>query len=192
MLRDTAARALSILGHPALLMPAAIVGTTLSGGAPAATVAVAAGASLAVAGAVLAYSFLRVRSGAWAHPDASRPDERLQLNLFLLATLLVVSVLSYSQSRPQAVTLGALLCAGIIATALLLRKRLKVSLHVAFAMFAAALWWPNPVFALQLALAGGLAWSRLALRRHTQAEVVIGAIVGAVAGLGFLVYGRTS
>lgn len=186
MLRDTAARALSILGHPALLMPAAIVGTTLSGGAPAATVAVAAGASLAVAAAVLAYSFLRVRSGAWAHPDASRPAERLQLNLFLLATLLVVSVLSYALSRPPAVTAGTLLCAGIIAAALLLRGRLKVSLHVAFAMFAAALWWPSPVFALQLALAGGLAWSRLALRRHTAAEVVVGAIVGAVAGLAFL------
>jgi membrane-associated phospholipid phosphatase len=192
MLRDTAARALPILGHPALLMPAAIVGTTLSGGAPVATVAVAAGASLAVAAAVLAYSFLRVRSGAWAHPDASRPEERLQLNLFLLGTLLAVSVLSYSLSRPKAVTLGALLCAGIIAVALLLRKRLKVSLHVAFAMFAAALWWPNPVFALQLALAGGLAWSRLALRRHTPAEVVIGAIVGTVAALGFLIYGRAT
>ncbi len=186
MLRDTIARALSILGHPALLMPAAIVGTSLSADAPAATVALAAGASLAVAGVVLAYSFLRVRSGAWAHPDASRPAERLQLNLFLLGTLLAVGVLSYALSRPPAVTAGALLCAGIVAAALLLRGRLKVSLHVAFAMFAAALWWPSPVFALQLALAGGLAWSRLALGRHTPAEVVLGAIVGTVAGLAFL------
>lgn len=190
MLRDTAARALSILGHPALLMPAAIIGTALSSGAPAATVAVAAGASLGVAAAVLAYSFLRVRSGAWAHPDASRPAERLQLNLFLLVTLLAVSVLSYSLSRPRAVTVGALLSAGIIGAALLLRGRLKVSLHVSFATFATALWWPIPVFAVQLALAGGLAWSRLALRRHTLAEVVLGAIVGAVAGLGFLLFGR--
>jgi membrane-associated phospholipid phosphatase len=185
-LRNTAARALSIIGHPALLMPAAIVATTLSDGAPAATVAMAAGASVAIAGAVLAYSFLRVRSGAWAHPDASRPAERLQLNLFLLVTLLAVAALSYSMSRPRAVTLGALLCSGIIAAALLLRARLKVSLHVAFAMFAAALCWPSPMFAALLALAGGLAWSRLALRRHTPAEVVLGAIIGTAAGLGFL------
>jgi membrane-associated phospholipid phosphatase len=36
-----------------------------------------------------------------------------------------------------------------------------------------------------LALAVGVCWSRLVLRRHTLAEVVVGFVAGGVAGFGF-------
>ena len=67
---------------------------------------------------------------------------------------------------------------------------LLMSLHAAFAVLVAGLPLPNvsAVLAL-LALAAGVSWSRLVLRRHTRAEVLVGLIVGlqagAAAGLGF-------
>ena len=61
---------------------------------------------------------------------------------------------------------------------------LKVSLHAAFAVFAAALVWPGVAsVSLMLALAAGVAWSRLVLQRHTLAEVVVGLLLGSASGL---------
>lgn len=70
------ARLVSILGHPLLLMPAAGLAAwiTLNGAdTQALWIVIAAGLAAMV---VLGYSYWRVRSGAWAHVDASERGER--------------------------------------------------------------------------------------------------------------------
>lgn len=185
MNRQTVARALSILAHPALLVPATVVGLAVHQGASPVVVRTAATAAGIVAAAVLLYSVVRVRAGHWAHADASRPAERLQLNVFLAAALLAAAGWANASGAPRGVTTVLLLCASIVGAALLVRRWLTLSLHLAFATFAAVLSWPTSATLLLLLVAAGLAWSRLVLRRHTPAEVLAGASAGAAAGVVF-------
>ena len=178
-----AARMLSIVGHPAVLMPAAVAAAASRAGQPPRLLAVAVGTALAVAVIVGLYSVRQVRAGRWAHIDASHPRERAQLNVLLALLLGGAALLLLLSGQPLPVALGALLAALPVLLAQLLRRRLKVSLHAAFAAFAAALLWPHPVGTLVLGLlALGVAWSRLVLRRHSLAEVATGLLLGLACG----------
>jgi membrane-associated phospholipid phosphatase len=85
-------------------------------------------------------------------------------------------------SRTAALWLGGQsrsVVAGLASSALLVlvahaaRRWLKISLHVAFAVFSAVLLWPRiGAVAALLILAVAVAWSRLVLGRHTRREVV--------------------
>jgi hypothetical protein len=78
----------------------------------------------------------------------------------------------------HAVEAGAVVLAAIV-----LRRRLKLSQHVAFNLFAALAVLPSVGAALALVgLTGAVAWSRLKLGRHTRAEIGVGTVVGLVVG----------
>ena len=178
---DSAARAVSIAGHPAMLMPVAVAIA-----APTHIRSAALAVSLVCAGAVLGYSLYKARRGQWAHMDASVPAERAQLNLRvgagLLATAGALWLAGVHAGFPVVVGLSGL----IVAAGHLFRGMAKLSLHVAFAVFAAFLVWPNHLAAATLALTAiGVAWSRLALQRHVAADIILGALAGAAAGLAF-------
>jgi hypothetical protein len=184
MNKRIAAQALSILAHPTVVMPVAVVGAAVNRGAPVVGLLLSGGAAIAVAFAAMAFSYFRVRSGRWSHADASRPAERLQLNVFLVVALLLAAGVLWGVLKSEAAAVGAMVCAGVVLSALLLRGWLKLSLHVAFAALGASLLWPSKVAVLCLAvLAGAVAWSRLVLLRHTPAEVGLGALVGVLAGV---------
>ncbi|CAN7444329.1 hypothetical protein [Rhizobacter sp. LjRoot28] len=178
------ARTLSVVGHPALLMPAAVAGGAWFHQAPVRALAVGAAATLAVSACVMGFSAWRVRTGRWQHPDASVPVERHELNRFLLLLLLGGAVALAAAGEDGVMAAGLGLSGAIVAFAQLLRRWMKVSLHAAFAVFSAALLWPGPpAFALVLLLALGVGWSRWWLRRHRAVEVLTGWATGAVAGL---------
>lgn len=182
-----AAKALSIIGHPAVLVPAAVVITAILKDAPASTVFAAIMAAVAVAVIVMTYSFVQVRSGRWSHVDASIPHERSQLNPVLVIFLLAAAGACIATSQDRQIVLGLLLSAVLVLFAHLLRAWLKTSLHVGFAVFAAFLLWPSTVsVGAMLVLAAAISWSRLALQRHSRREVLVGALLGAVAGAGYL------
>ena len=184
-----AARTLSIVGHPALLMPLAVAVAASGAGAPPQLLQVALGTAVAVAVIVGLYSLWQVRAGRWAHVDASQPRERRQLNRFLAALLGGAALLLWTLGQPPQVALGPLLAALLVLLAHGLQRWLKVSLHAAFALFAAALAWPHVGLTLGLVLlAAGVAWSRLVLRRHTRAEVLLGLLLGTACGGAFRVF----
>jgi hypothetical protein len=178
-----AARGLSVLGHPALLMPLAVALAAQGAAAPPRLLWLALATALAVALIVGIYSLWQVRRGRWAHVDASHPHERRQLNRFLLLLLCAAAALLWALGQPPALAAGPLLAAALVLLAHLLRRWLKVSLHAAFAVLAVALVWPawpaTPALAL---LAAGVAWSRPVLGRHTCNEVLLGLVLGAVFG----------
>lgn len=181
-----AARALSIVGHPALLMPVAVPLAALQRGASAQHTGLAAGAALAVAVFVGLYSLRQVRAGRWSHVDASGHAERLQLNRLLVALLLAAAALLGFGARSLVLAAGLGTTGAVVLAALALRRHMKLSLHCAFAAYAAALLWPLwPASAAVAALALAVGWSRLRLRRHTLREVVAGLATGAVSGLAF-------
>lgn len=181
------ARLVSVSGHPAVLMPVAAVIAS-----PDTTVTAAVVVSLVCATVVVGYSVYKARRGDWGHIDASLPVERAQLNsrvgLGLLAAAGVLALAGLHAGVSLAVGLSGL----IVLAGHVLRSLAKLSLHVAFAVFAAFLVWPSHAAAAGLAAAAvAVGWSRIALRRHVPADIMLGALVGASGGWVFhLVLGR--
>ncbi len=182
-----AAKALSIIGHPSVLVPAAVLIAATQKDAPDSTVLVALLAAVAVAVIVMAYSFAQVKSGRWAHVDASIPHERRQLNPVLIVLLLAAAGACIATGQDRQIVLGLVMSAALVLLCHLLRASLKASLHVGFAVFAVFLVWPSLVaVGAMLFLAAAVSWSRLVLQRHSRREVIAGALLGAIAGAGYL------
>lgn len=172
------ARALSILGHPVVVLPLA---AWLAADRDA-DVRTLAGLG-AFGAAVLAWSWWQVRRGRWGHVDASGTTERRSLNLFLIVLFAVGTALAWRFAPPE-VAWAIGLSLPIIALALLGARWCKLSLHVAFATYAALLLWRIGPWAVLcgLCVAALLAWSRLALARHAPRDLVAGALAGTLSG----------
>lgn len=180
------ARVLSLVGHPALLMPATFLFSVAGNDASALTLQTVVVGSVFVGGSTIAYSWRQVREGRWSHVDASLPHERSQINLFLMALFFGAAALMVALDQPQPLVLSSALSGALVALGHLLRPWLKMSLHVSFAVFAASFLWPSMVGTLViLILAIAISWSRLALARHTWQEVIIALLAGAVTGTVF-------
>lgn len=181
------ARALSVLGHPALLMPlAASANAAARGGGPDLVGTVAA-VSVALALVVMLFSAGQVRAGRWRHVDASVPQERRHLNLLLCGLLFGGAALLGAAGAAPAVALGLGLGGVLVLLALVLARWLKLSLHVAFASYAALLAWPAWGWMLAgLVLAAAVAWSRLVLGRHRPPDLWAGALAGVAVGAWFV------
>lgn len=140
----------------------------------------------AFAAVVMAYSSWQVRRGRWSHVDASEKSERRSLNRFLFAALLVSSACAAWLGFSAQLTLGLALSSAMVLLAMLTSRWCKLSLHMAFVMFAVFLllleapWWAGLA---GLCFAGAVAWSRLALRRHVPRDLIAGAAVGTLAGM---------
>ena len=184
---DLVARAVSILGHPLVLMPTAVVALMLLQGNGRHAGWAAAG--LGMFGLlIMLLSRHQVRHGRWQHVDASGKEERSSLNRFLLALLIAATLACLLGDASLPLTLGLGLSAAMLVVALATARWCKLSLHLAFATFAALLlanlsWW---VGLAGLLFAVVLAWSRLHLQRHVPRDLVVGAGTGLLAGLAFL------
>lgn len=193
-MQQSFARAVSIFGHPMLVLPMAALALTLSRGETRTALWMAVGFA-AFAALVMAYSGWQVRRGRWSHVDASNTGERQALNRFLLAALLVATALAALFGHSRDLTLGLGLSAAMVGIALLTARWWKLSLHMTFVVFAASLlllgasWWVGLV---AVAFAVLVAWSRLALQRHVPRDLVAGMAAGALAGMVFATVGMSA
>ncbi len=186
MSRAALARLISIVGHPALVVPGAVL-LAVSGDAPPRVVRPALLSALFVAAAVMAYSLRQVRTGRWSHLDASVREERRQLNLFLAVLLTAVAGVLWLRAEAVAIVAGVASAALLAAVAHASRQWLKISLYVAFATFGAAFLWPSVAgVAAMIVFAAVVAWSRLVLKRHSTMEVAVGGLLGLGVGALFL------
>ncbi len=179
------ARALSIAGHPLSVVPLAVFASFVArGGDPRRALPFALGFA-AFAGLAMGYSWWQVRRRRWAHVDASDPAERRSLNRFLFLALAAGAGLLGWQTSARELALGLALSAALVLAGAAAARWCKLSLHVAFATYAALLLARVGVGAASagLAFAAAVAWSRLALSRHIPRDLVAGAIGGAAAGL---------
>ena len=178
------ARALSIIGHPAIVLPLVItVRMVIAGPRPQLNWFII-GVSIFVAGTIVLYSWLEVRRGNWTHVDASNKTERTKLNLILAAVLLGSTFGATLLDQSPIIPLGLFISSLMPVFALLLSKYLKVSLHTSFTAFAAFLFWPSILWVLVgFVLSLAIGWSRLVLGKHTFWEVLTGAVIGCAAGI---------
>lgn len=179
------ARALSILGHPLVVLPMAVMLLAVDDGADRQRLSGLALLLGGLAGLVMAYSWWQVRRQHWRHVDASARTERRSLNRFLSIALAIAAVFAWTWASQRELALGLALSAALIALAMLSARWWKLSLHVAFAVFAAVLLarvsWQACVGGL--AFAAAVAWSRWALSRHAPRDLIAGAVAGGSMGL---------
>ena len=180
--RAALARWTSILLHPFAVF-AALALLAAWRLEPASLPRTAIGIAVAI-GVVWGFVLQRRRSGRWGTVDASHPRERPAL--YALALAVALGYWAWLGGRESAVAAGVLVVVAMLFVAAMANRWIKLSLHMASLAFAAAallaLW---PVAGvLALALLPLLGWSRLALGRHRPAEVLGGALLGLLAGVG--------
>lgn len=180
------ARAISIFGHPLVLLPLAVLALTVSAGDGKQLPAMAAGLAV-FATVVMGFSWWQVKRGQWRHVDASGADERVALNRLLMAMLALGTLGAQVLGAPFELVLGLGLAAAMVVAAAMLGRWCKLSLHMAFAVNAAwLLGMAHPWAGVAgFAFAALVAWSRLQLQRHVPRDLMAGAVAGTVAGIVF-------
>jgi len=170
------ARWVSILAHPFVM--ASLMALT-AGPRSALLVATFTVVPLAILMAV------QVRSGRWDDVDASHRAERPAL--FAVAGLGLLALAVYlAVAQPISPLLRGLLApVGLLGGAALVNRWVKASLHVGFAVLAAAVLIQvgSVVGWAMVLVVPVLGWSRLALRRHHPGEIVAGVLLGLAASL---------
>ncbi len=186
-MRVAVARAISIAGHPVVILFVAVVVAASTRGASIRQLWFVGGGLAAFGVVVLGFSWFQVRSGRWSHIDASARTERKSLNVFLVVLCFLAAVLVWFLTHRLYMWLGLGLSGTLALVALLIARWVKVSLHVAFAAFATAFLWPIKLAVIAGALVtAAVVWSRLVLGRHVAADVAAGLVLGAAAGGAYL------
>ncbi len=160
--------------------------------------------ALTLLGAVLPlelFLFAQVRRGRASDMDASGQRERPPL--FLFAALLLVVLAAVFSRLPgfELLVRGTLGVLALVALGALVNRWLKLSLHLAFAAYVAALLvvehggLPGPLSGSALPALVALpllAWSRITLGRHSPFEVIVGTALGGTLGwlVGAIAWGR--
>jgi hypothetical protein len=130
----------------------------------------------------------QVRRGRWSNVDASHTSERPIL--FLVALTALAALLGWLLlSNPHSFLIrGVIVISLLLVVAALLTRWVKLSLHLAFAgLTVTSLSVIGSAIGLALIPAVPLLiWSRLALSRHRPLELVVGLLLGVLAGLALI------
>ncbi|MDK1472601.1 hypothetical protein QNO07_04020 [Streptomyces sp. 549] len=124
-----------------------------------------------------------IRRGTWADRHLGVRQQRLVAMVFIISSVLTGTLLMVLLGAPQAMVA---LIAAMVATLVVLMAitvAWKVSVHAAVSAGSVAILTlvfhgPHPLVLLPLVVLVG--WSRIALRDHTPAQVVTGALLGAL------------
>ena len=174
--RESLALAVSLLVHPFVISPVTVLLLT--------DVRSSLLLVLVVSVPLLILIVKNVRSGTWTNYDVSVRTQRSGLYWPAFVLTGVLALILWRSGTNPGLMKGTVVAVCMIATAMLINRWLKVSLHMMFGAFCAViLAWRYPAVTIPLGLALALlAWSRLTLKRHTWPEVYVGAIVGCAGG----------
>lgn len=171
------ARYVSLVGHPFVALPASVGAISALRGGDVHAASVLALVFVAVSLAIL----FGIWVGRFNNFDVSARERRPRFYLSLVGAMLVIAF----GIRDDADALGAcLIASAVVGVCGVLNRWTKVSLHTAFALYAAGLWgaWSMGAAFVAMAIAALVAWSRVYLGRHSWSEIRAGAAVGLVGG----------
>lgn len=145
---------------------------------------------LAAMGAVAFYVGRGHRRGELSDIDVSRREQRSGVFRVAIGSLSAVMLALYLTGSSPPAFRGATVANALFVVCAIVNRRLKASLHCAFAMLAAGIVFPvnrplGVVFAVAALVIG---WGRVAYKRHTLIEVIVGLILGTVAAVGLVVW----
>ncbi|MBA3987339.1 MAG: acyl-CoA thioesterase/BAAT N-terminal domain-containing protein, partial [Flavobacteriales bacterium] len=132
--------------------------------------------------------FLKVQSGKYTDADVSNKDERVYFYLALIPILLVSSLITYIYNQPNYIYNGIIITTILIFACYLINYFSKISLHVSINSYlAVSLFLFSPVLSITwLIITMIIGWSRIHLNRHSKSDVLLGFIMGILAGIVFL------
>lgn len=127
----------------------------------------------------------QVRRGRWSNVDASNPSERPLLFIVGLAGLAALLTWLVLNDPKSYLVRGVLITGALLLVAAVLTRWVKLSLHLAFASLAATSLslLASPVGYALIGVVPILAWSRIALSRHRPHELLLGLVLGVLAGV---------
>jgi len=174
----TLARAISIAGHPFVLIPLMIAVATRNW------------VWTAIVGActilpLFVIVLRNVRRGVWSDHDVSRHEQRGGLYRVLLPLFAGTTLVLYLMGAGPGMMRGFAAGAVMLLLGALGNRFLKISMHMMAAAFCGvtiARLYPAATFAI-VPLVAAIAWSRRKLERHTWAEVAVGMAIGTVSAL---------
>ncbi len=177
------ARWVSIIGHPFLLIVLLVLLVCSAQGAGAFRIAgIVAAAGLIPLGI---FMWWRHASGRWQTVDASSPKDRPVAYIAAFAALVPLTLYFLFVEPSSDMVRGNVAFALMLGAAAALNRWIKLSMHMAFAVFTC-------LILAKLCLGYGLTmlifipligWSRVALSRHTAREVVGGCVLGAIVAI---------
>jgi len=128
-----------------------------------------------------------VKRGKYSNYDVSNQKQRPSLYLFSLVVILFILGGLLINHEPQFIIGGCIAAFSLLLASFMVNMKIKCSLHTSFAVFIAIaflrlnIYWSLGLFIFSILMG----WSRLELHRHTNQEVVIGAILGSTIGVLF-------
>ncbi len=184
--KTTIGRVISIAGHPFFVTPLAVVIATSRESARARAVIL--GLLLASMAAVAVHVGRRHRRGEVSDIDVSSREQRPGVFRVAIASISAVMLVLYLTGANPAAFRGAGVANGLFVACAIVNRRLKASLHCAFAGLAAGIVWPAShtggiLFGIGTLVIG---WGRVAYGRHTTPEVLVGLALGAAAAIAFV------
>lgn len=137
---------------------------------------------------ILVKSYRGVQKGTYTNYDISNKKQRQSWYLFPTLLLTVITIILFVTHQSQPLRFGVLGALMLFVLAQIVNIYIKTSLHVGFNTYLAFLVFPLSavIGTCVLLFSIPLAWSRVVLKRHTWTEVVSGAALGVVVGLGLL------
>lgn len=182
------AKIISVIGHPFVLLSLTILMVAAYKESPARAATISAITILATVFPMLFIIRRKVKAGKWSDHDVSDASERRNFYPWMMAVLGLSLIIFYLLDFPRPLLIGMLISLAILFAAMLINRWSKISLHLTFAVyFAVSLlavnyWMSAGLFVLAIAVG----WSRIKLGRHSLAQVLSGALLGAIAGISLL------
>lgn len=178
------ARIISIIGHPFVLLPLTVVIASFQNASPGRAFITGAVTVLATVFPLLFIIRRRVKAGKWSDHDVSEHSERNNFYAIVIPVVALSGLLFWFLDFPRALLTGVGISVCLLLAAMFINRRSKISLHLIFAFYCAVSliavgFWIGAGFIL---LAVAVGWSRVILKRHTLAQVLSGAALGAFAG----------
>jgi hypothetical protein len=171
----TLARAISIAGHPFVLIPVMVAIATRN------WIPTASAATILPMFVIM---LRNVRRGVWSDHDVSRREERGGLYRVALPLIGVSALLLWLLDASPRMMRGFAAAAVMLILGLLGNHFLKISMHMmAAAFFAVTIIriHAHSIYAI-VPFVAAIAWSRRKLERHTWTEVFVGLAIGTAAG----------
>jgi membrane-associated phospholipid phosphatase len=179
------AKIISVIGHPFVLLSLTVLISAASS-APLGRALTIGGVTALLTVLPLVFIIRRkVRAGKWSDHDVSDASERRNFYPIALSVTALSLVVFYLLGFPRGLLVGMLISLALLLAAMFINRFSKISLHLIFAVyFAVSLCAVDyRIGGAFLLLAAAVGWSRVKLGRHTPAQVLSGAALGAAAGL---------
>jgi len=129
--------------------------------------------------------YLKTRNGSYTNFDVSDRKQRKSMFFFIIPLLSIVTAVVFITGQSVNLCLSLLFALVLVVISQLVNLYIKSSMHVSFHLYLSFLVMSlnYRVGIIVLLISIPIAWSRMALGRHTLKEVVSGGVIGLTVGL---------